>query len=104
MLLREERTLTQRVKMALVCSLIFGAGVLARVITSFGPGSEAYQALDLGLEASLVMGLLAGYVTGMLSGILISLPAMAAGELMSMPLLALAGVMGGLLRDLAPDK
>ena len=31
MLLREERTLTQRVKMALVCAAIFGTGVLTRV-------------------------------------------------------------------------
>ncbi len=105
MLLREERTLAQRVKMALVCAGIFGTGVLTRVLTSAFPAPDAYQALDLGLEGSLVMGMLGGYVTGMLAGILISLPAMfLGGELMSMPLLAAAGVMGGLLRDLAPDK
>jgi len=105
MLLREERTLGQRVKMAVVCAAIFGAGVLTRVLTSrYLPAPDAYQALDLGLEASMVMGLLGGYVTGMLSGILISLPAMFNGELMSMPLLAAAGLMGGVLRDLAPDK
>jgi two-component system LytT family sensor kinase len=40
----------------------------------------------------------------MLAGILTSLPAMFVGELMTMPLLAAAGVMGGLLRDLAADK
>lgn len=105
MLLREERTLAQRVKMALVCAGIFGTGVLTRVLTSTFPAPDAYQALDLGLEGSLVMGMLGGYVTGMLAGILISLPAMfLGGELMSMPLLAASGVMGGLLRDLAPDK
>ena len=104
MLLREERTLGQRVKMALVCAAIFGTGVLTRVLTSSFPASGAYQALDLGLEGSLVMGMLGGYVTGMLAGVLISLPAMFGDELLSMPLLAAAGVMGGLLRDLAPDK
>jgi two-component system LytT family sensor kinase len=105
MLLREERTLSQRVKMALVFAAIFGAGVLTRVLTKSFPAPNAYQALDLGLEGSLVMGLLGGYVTGMLAGILISLPAMfLTNELMSMPLFAFAGVMGGLLRDLAPDK
>jgi len=105
MLLREERTIGQRVKMALVCALIYGTGVLTRVLTNrYLPVPDAYQALDLGLEASLVMGLLGGYVTGMLAGILTSLPAMFATELMSMPMLAAAGVMGGLLRDLAPDK
>jgi len=104
MLLREERTLAQRVEMALVCAGIYGAGVLTRVLTSHFPAPDAYEALDLGLEASLVMGLLGGYVTGLLSGILTSLPAMFATELMSMPVLAAAGVMGGLLRDLARDK
>ncbi|HEX5430362.1 MAG TPA: sensor histidine kinase [Bryobacteraceae bacterium] len=99
MLMREERTLGQRVQMALVCSLIFGAGVLTRVVTH-----DAYQAVDLGLEGSIVMGMLGGYVTGLLSGVLISVPAMFNHELMSMPLLAAVGVMGGLLRDLAPDK
>jgi two-component system LytT family sensor kinase len=99
MLLREERTLAQRVHMAVVCAVIFGSGVLARVLNP-----EAYAALDLGLEGSLVMGMLGGYVTGLLSGVLISIPAMFNGELMSMPLLAAVGVLGGLLRDVAPDK
>src|ERR1700722_10120503 len=98
-LMREERTLAQRVQMALVCALIFGAGVTARVLN---PG--AYQALDLGFEGSLVLGMLGGYVTGLMSGVLISIPAMLNGELMSMTLFAAAGVLGGLLRDVAPDK
>jgi two-component system LytT family sensor kinase len=99
MLQREERTLTQRVQMAVVCAAIFGLGVLARVSTH-----DAYAAVDLGLEGSLVMGMLGGYVTGLLSGVLISVPAMFNGELMTMPLLAAVGVLGGLLRDIAPDK
>ncbi len=63
-----------------------------------------YQALDLGLEGSLLAGMVGGYVTGLVSGILISAPAMAHGELMSMPLFAGVGVLGGLLRDIAPEK
>jgi two-component system LytT family sensor kinase len=99
MLLREERTLAQRVQMALVCAAIFGSGVWVRVLTH-----NDYAAVDLGLEGSLVMGMLGGYVTGLFSGVLISIPAMFNGELMSMPLLAAVGVLGGLLRDVAPDK
>ena len=99
MLMREERTLMQRVQMALVSAAIFAAGVAARVVTG-----SSYQAVDLGLEGSLVMGMLGGYVTGLLAGVLISIPAMFNGELMSMPLFAAAGVLGGLLRDVAPDK
>ena len=50
------------------------------------------------------MGMLGGYVTGLLAGVMISVPAMLHGEAMTMLLLAAVGVMGGLLRDLAPDK
>jgi len=98
MLMREERTLVQRVKLALGCSAAYGAGVATRVFI------PAYQAVDLGLEGSLVAGMVGGYVTGLLSGVLISLPAFFNGELMSMPLFAGVGVLGRLLRDIAPEK
>jgi len=62
-----------------------------------------YKAVDLGLEASLVAGLLGGYVTGLVSGALISLPAMFSPRVPDTPLLVGVGVMGGLLRDVAPD-
>jgi len=104
MLMREERTLAQRVKMALVCAAIYATGVGTRVVTGSLVAPEAYRALDLGMEGSIVMGMLGGYVTGMLAGVLISLPAMFNHELLSMPLFAAVGVAGGLLRDLAPDK
>jgi two-component system LytT family sensor kinase len=104
MLMREDRTLAQRVKMALVCAAIYAAGVGTRVVTVRVVAPEAYRALDLGLEGSIVMGLLGGYVMGLLAGAVISLPAMFNGELLSMPLFAAVGVAGGLLRDLAPDK
>src|SRR5574340_217821 len=97
MLMRETRTLNQRVKLALAFSLMFGASVATRVV------AKSYQAADLGLEGSLLAGILGGYVTGLLSGILISIPAMIHGESLAMPLLAAAGVLGGLMRDLAPD-
>ena len=46
-----------------------------------------------------------GYVTGLLSGVLISTPGfLPRHELMTMPLLAGVGVLGGLLRDIAPEK
>ena len=70
MLLREERTLVQRVSLALGFSVIFGLGVATRVVT------QVYRAADLGVEGSLLAGILGGYVTGLVSGILISIPAM----------------------------
>jgi two-component system LytT family sensor kinase len=97
MLMREQRTLNQRLLLALLFAGIFGTGVAIRVVT------RGYQAADLGLEASMLAGLLAGYVTGLVSGVLISIPAMVAGEYLTMPLLAAVGILGGLLRDCAPD-
>ncbi len=98
MLMREQRTLNQRMKLALGFSGVFGAGVGIRVLT------RSYSAVDLGLEGSLLAGVVGGYVTGLVSGVLISLPGMFAGEYLSMMLFAGAGVLGGLLRDIAPEK
>ena len=97
MLLRENRTLNQRLQLALWFSAVFFASVATRVLT------PTYQAVDLGLEGALLAGILGGYVTGLLSGILISVPAMFNHEVLTMPLLAAIGVLGGLLRDCAPD-
>lgn len=97
MLMREERTLPQRMKLALSISAAYAAGVGTRVLIPM------YQAVDLGLEGSLVAGMVGGYVSGLVSGALISVPAMFTGELMSLPLFAGVGVLGGLLRDISPD-
>lgn len=98
MLMRENRTLNQRLNLAFWFSGVFAAGVLTRVLTS-----TSYLAVDLGLEGSLLAGILGGYVTGLVSGILISIPAMFHHEPLTMPLLAAMGVLGGLVRDCAPD-
>lgn len=78
MLMREERTLAQRLKLAFGFSLIYGSGVATRVVT------RSYHAVDLGLEGSFLSGILGGYVTGLVSGVIISIPAMANGEYLSM--------------------
>ena len=98
MLMRESRTLNQRLQLALWFAMIFGSGVLLRVI------APSYEAVDLGLEGSLLAGAIGGYVTGLISGILISLAAMFNHEYLSLPLFAGIGVMGGLVRDCASDK
>src|SRR5579859_2807784 len=98
MLMREDRTLVQRVRLALSCAALYGASVATRIL------SNNYHAVDLGLEGSLVSGMVGGYVTGLLAGVLISIHAVINHELMSMPLFAGVGVLGGLLRDIAPEK
>ena len=99
MLMVEDRTMTQRMQITLFCALFLGAGVGVRVLSH-----NTYKAIDLGLEGCMVLGMVAGYTAGLVGGALISLPAMFAGELMTMPLFAGVGVLGGLLRDIAPEK
>ena len=98
LLMKEDRTLRERMEMTLACSAFFGAGVVTRLLTH-----GAYRGVDLGLEGSFILGIVGGYVPGLAGGILISLPAMFGGELMTMLVFSAVGVLGGLLRDLAPD-
>ena len=100
LLMADSRSLRQRARLSLWLAAAFGASVAIRVFSV----SQNYPAADLGLEGSLIAGILGGYVTGLCSGILISLPAMfPKGELLTMPLFAAVGLLGGVLRDLAPD-
>src|SRR5579884_1894712 len=98
MLVSEDRTVVQRIRLAVAISAPFAAGVGTRVL------NPHYEAVDLGLEGSMLAGLIGGYFSGLLAGVLMSIPAMLHGELMSMALYAGVGVLGGLLRDVAPDK
>ena len=99
MLLREERTLAQRVRMSLWFAAIFAPGVLVRVITH-----DSYAALDLSLEGSLLAGITGGYICGWLAGMTIAIPSMFHPELASLPFLAIAGLAGGMLRDSASER
>lgn len=99
MLRREERTLRQRFWLAMWFVALFTPGVLIRVLTG-----NSYPALDLGLEGSLLAGITGGYFCGWLAGMVISIPAMAHKETLSLFFFALAGLGGGLLRDSATDR
>lgn len=99
MLMREQRTLKERLEMAAVCASFFGASVAVRIATH-----GTYRGVNIGMEGSIILGLIGGYVMGLAGGILISLPAIVfGGELISIVLFAGVGVLGGLLRDLAPE-
>ena len=96
--LREQRTLLQRLQLAVLFGVVFAGGSLVRI----GLG---YQAAEVGLEGAFVSGLVGGYVPGAVAGALISLPS-AFGptfEWVTLPLLVGVGALGGLLRFLAPD-
>jgi two-component system LytT family sensor kinase len=99
MLLRDERTVNERLQLAFVFSLIFGATAGVRILSH-----HEYQVIDLALEGAQIAGMLGGYVTGLLTGLCVSVPDMFTGKFMSMPLFAAAGILGALMHDLAPEK
>lgn len=97
LLLREERTVIERLQLTGGIAAFCGAGSVVRIFTS------SYAAADMCLEGSLLAGIIGGYISGLLTGVLCSLPAVLHGEYLAMPLYAAVGVLGGLLRDLAAD-
>jgi two-component system, LytTR family, sensor kinase len=97
-LLRDDRTVSDRLQLAFIFSILFGASAWVRTLTN------QYQAIDLALEGAIIAGLLGGYVSGLITGLCVSLPDMFASKWMSMPLYAAAGIIGGLMHDLAPRK
>jgi two-component system LytT family sensor kinase len=99
MLMRESRTIQERFTLAMWLSVVFGVSVGTRVVSR-----GTYRGADLGLEGAFIGGIVGGYVSGLVSGILISMPAVFVGEHLTMPLLAGVGVLGGLLRDIAPNS
>ena len=98
LLLRERRTMLEQLQLSLGISGFCAAGSVVRIYT------QSYAAADMCLEGSLLAGLIGGYVSGLITGVLCSIPALAHGEYLAMPLYAAVGVMGGLLRDLAYDQ
>ena len=105
MLLRENRTLNQRLQLALWFSGVFATGVATRVLAT----RVLTKPSRLRGRRSGPGGQLARWNPGRLRGrpgflgILISVPAMFNHEYLSMPLFAAIGVLGGLLRDVATD-
>jgi two-component system LytT family sensor kinase len=96
-LLRDDRTVSDRLQLALIFSLVFGATAAVRILSH-------YQYIDLTLEGAVIAGMLGGYVSGLITGLCVSIPDMFLGKFMSMPLFAAAGLIGALMHDLAPRK
>ncbi len=97
MLLRDERTLRERLHLAFIFAILYGASAEFRILSN-----GKYQAIDLALEGSMISGILGGYVSGLITGLIASIPDMLVGKWMSMPLFSAAGIMGALIHDLAP--
>jgi two-component system LytT family sensor kinase len=98
LLFTEPRTLSQRLQLVLFIGIPFALGVMVRHTT------PSFVAADLGFEASLLLGVMAGPVAGVFAGMLLALPATLYGELLTLPFNVLAGLMAGVLRELATDR
>ena len=80
-LLRDDRTLGDRLQLALIFSLLFGGSAVVRILSH-----GQYAPIDLALEGAQIAGMLGGYVSGLLTGLCVSVPDMVDGKFMSMPL------------------
>ncbi|MBI3895147.1 MAG: histidine kinase [Acidobacteria bacterium] len=97
LLFRPEKTVRQQFIFGFVLGAALFVGAALRVILKF-------QAPDLGLEGAVLAGVLYGNIAGMIAGGLASLPALAHQEILALPLLLIAGALGGFARSLAPSK
>ncbi len=94
----EERDSDQKVKLMLFMWPPLAIGVMLRLM------GHPYRFADLTLEGSFLLGLLGGRVVGPLGGSLVSLPAFFVHEWLSTPMAAVAGLLGGLIRQAIPNK
>jgi two-component system, LytTR family, sensor kinase len=96
-LVRDERSVSDRLQLAFIFSVLFGSSAAVRILSG-----RQYLAIDLAMEGAIISGMLGGYVSGLITGLCVSVPDMFAQKFMSMPLYAAAGLIGGLMHDLAP--
>jgi len=97
-LFTEERDADQKLKLMLFLVPPLIVGVILRLL------SQAYRFADLSLEGAFLMGLLGGRVVGPIGGAIITIPALMAHEWLAMPAASTAGLLGGLIRQIIPDK
>jgi two-component system LytT family sensor kinase len=97
-LFTEERDADQKFKLMLFLVPALIVGVILRLL------SPAYRFADLSLEGAFLMGLLGGRVVGPIGGAIITIPALMANEWLAMPAASTAGLLGGLIRQVIPDK
>ena len=95
-LFKESRDSDQKVQLLLFLTPSLALGVLLRLV--------GYRFADLTLEGSFLVGLMGGRVVGLLGGSIISLPAFVHHEWLSTPVAACAGLLGGLIRQVIPNK
>lgn len=98
LLYTEVRTSDQKLSLMLFFTPVLFMGVALRLV------GHTYRFADLTLEGSFLLGLLGGRVIGPLGGSIVSLLAFGMHEWLSTPMAAFAGLLGGLIRQIVPNK
>ena len=96
-LIFERRGWVDRLVFMLALAVPLTAGVAFRL-------QLRYYAADLTLEGALLAGLIAGPYTGALLGLMVSMPALLAGEFIAVPFAVGCGFAGGGLREACPKE
>jgi two-component system LytT family sensor kinase len=98
LLFHEERTLKEKIELITIVSIPIALGVLTRYWV------KNFLAADMGFEFSILMGVIGGRVAGAGGGMVVALPALLAGEWLTLPFNFLVGILAGLLRHIAQDR
>ena len=98
LLFREERTLGEKIEVALVIGIPIALGVVVRHAV------RNFYAADISFEGAILMGVIGGRLVGTTGGILVSLPALLFGEWLALPMNVLAGFLAGVLRHVASER
>src|ERR1700761_5427059 len=98
LLFHEERTLKEKIELIAIIAVPIALGVLTRHWV------KNFLAADMGFEFSILMGVIGGRVVGAGGGIIVALPALLAGEWLTLPFNFLVGILAGLLRHIAQDR
>ena len=93
----EKRNFHEKMQFVFLLGLPLAVGEAARLLLN-------YAAADVSLEGSFIVGLLGGYVTGGVTGGVLGLLPLLRKEWFSPLLLAVAGLMGGIIRALCKNR
>jgi two-component system, LytTR family, sensor kinase len=103
LLFREQRTLKQRIYLALWFAVSEWIGIHLALGVWIRIGAESSFAGDLSFETILLLGVIAGRFTGILCGALLALPAAWDGQWPILALNVLIGFVGGQLHSTVPS-
>ena len=98
LLFRDERTVQQKIYLALWIGIPIALGVWIRFSV------RSFLAGDLSFESAILLGVIGGRLCGMTGGALVGLPAALHGEWATLPFTVLCGFLAGQLRSFVADQ